>query len=200
MKKRSALSYKNITIILIFLLCACIIGSILLSVYILKNEAWDLLTLSLCTIGFTFFILTYFVFRAPSEAINYENKGYKEASKLFKGIIIALGIVCTVISFLLYFLNHDLVWIMYPIDICFLLFNGYIFSELLAESKKKAISGSFLISIDYIVVFSAIGCLIFESSITPELFIKVLQFAIFVGPVLIIVSPIIYLICLAIGG
>lgn len=187
------------TVILTALLCAFIIGSVILTAYILKNKAWDLIVLPLCTVGFTFFILTYFAFRASSDAIDYENKGYKEASKLFKGIVIALGVICTTVSFLLHFLKPSLVWIMYPIDICFLLFNGYIFAELIAESRRKASLGGFMISIDYITVFLAIGCYIFESEITPDIFIQILQFAIFVGPVLIIVSPIIYLICLIFG-
>lgn len=116
-----------------------------------------------------------------------------------------LGILCTVFSFLLCFcwsaLQKPFVAVaVYAIDGCFLFANVFCVVDGFSKTRGRRILNTLLGGVLYLSLFSALGCCFFGDRITPELFGRVLQVAVFLAPVLVILLPVYFFIAYILGG
>lgn len=121
-----------------------------------------------------------------------------------------LGIFCSVLSFLFRFYWDcfqipAVGFFVYAVDICFLFANVYILVDRFlvdqfSETKRKKLLNTMLGGLWYLSMFLFVGCYLFHDRMDSELFLKIVQIAIFLAPVLIILLPVYYLIAYIFAG
>ena len=109
------------------------------------------------------------------------------------------GIACTVLSFWLFYnkspMSEPLTAIVYLVDVAFLVANVHLAQTRLfdlSSSRKVCVLNDVVISLGYYVFFTAVFVALFETHDLQTL-LMFAKWAVFIGPVLILVSPILYL-------
>ena len=119
-------------------------------------------------------------------------------------ILIAICILSTTLSFVLYFTNDNLgkeiIIIIDVLDFILLSFNAFYLSKLIDNDKRKIVLNTILFVLGYLLLFLCIGSYIIGDKMNLEILFTIFQLALFVGPVLLLALPLIYLILLVIGG
>lgn len=125
--------------------------------------------------------------------------------KILKKILIGIGIfgvIASIFSFIYFYAcdyNFYLLVIFNILDIILLLFNVVILIIALDLESKKTVINTILLTLIYFSVFMGIGLALFEENITINNVINVFEFAVFLGPSLILLLPIYYVIGLALS-
>ena len=126
---------------------------------------------------------------------------FKENPKLF--ILLGLGIPLSIFSFVYeYGINYDNLLITYTlmsIDLILLLINMFYLSYLLNNKIGKSIVNAILLSLLYFVGIVGVIMGMAEGSEGLNLLINSIKVLVYLGPSIIILLPVIYIFCLALG-
>lgn len=126
---------------------------------------------------------------------------FKENPKLF--ILIGLGIPLSIFSFVYeYVINYDNLLITYTlmsIDLILLLINMFYLSYLLNNKIGKSIVNAILLSLLYFVGIVGVIMGMAEGSEGLNLLLNSIRVLVYLGPSIIILLPVIYIFCLALG-
>ena len=126
---------------------------------------------------------------------------FKENPKLF--ILLGLGIPLSIFSFVFeYVINYDNLLITYTlmsIDLMLLLINMFYLSYLLNNKIGKSIVNAILLSLLYFVCIVGVIMGMAEGSEGLNLLLNSIKVLVYLGPSIIILLPVIYIFCLALG-
>ena len=126
---------------------------------------------------------------------------FKENPKII--ILIIVGILLSSLSFVFeYAINYNNLIITHSImavDIILLLINFFFLSYLLNKKVGKSIANSIIFSLLFFVGITGIIMCMAEDSASLELMIGTIKVLIYLAPSIIILLPVIYLFCLALG-
>ena len=126
---------------------------------------------------------------------------FKENPKLF--ILLGLGIPLSIFSFVYeYVINYDNLLITYTlmsIDLILLLINMFYLSYLLNNKIGKSIVNAILLSLLYFVCIVGVIMGMAEESAGLNLLLNSIRVLVYLGPSIIILLPVIYIFCLALG-
>ena len=126
---------------------------------------------------------------------------FKENPKLF--ILLGLGIPLSIFSFVYeYVINYDNLLITYTlmsIDLILLLINMFYLSYLLNNKIGKSIVNAILLSLLYFVGIVGVIMGMAEGSEGLNLLLNSIRVLVYLGPSIIILLPVIYIFCLALG-
>lgn len=126
---------------------------------------------------------------------------FKENPKII--ILIIVGILLSSLSFVFeYAINYNNLIITHSImavDIILLLINFFYLSYLLNKKVGKSIVNSIIFSLLFFVGITGVIMCMAEDSANLELMIGTIKVLIYLAPSIIILLPVIYLICLALG-
>ena len=126
---------------------------------------------------------------------------FKENPKII--ILIIVGLLLSCLSFIFeYAINYDNSIISYSImvvDIILLLINFYYLSYLLSNKVGKSIVNSMIFSLLFFVGITGVIMCMAEDSASLELMLGTIKVLIYLAPSIIILLPVIYLLCLALG-
>ena len=126
---------------------------------------------------------------------------FKENPKLF--ILLGLGIPLSIFSFVYeYVINYDNLLITYSlmsIDLILLLINMFYLSYLLNNKIGKSIVNAILLSLLYFVGIVGVIMGMAEGSEGLNLLLNSIKVLVYLGPSIIILLPVIYIFCLALG-
>ena len=126
---------------------------------------------------------------------------FKENPKII--ILIIVGILLSSLSFVFeYAINYNNLIITHSImavDIIILLINFFYLSYLLNKKVGKSIANSIIFSLLFFVGITGVIMCMAEDSASLELMIGTIKVLIYLAPSIIILLPIIYLLCLALG-
>ena len=126
---------------------------------------------------------------------------FKENPKII--ILIIVGILLSSLSFVFeYAINYNNLIITHSImavDIILLLINFYYLSYLLNKKVGKSIVNSIIFSLLFFVGITGVIMCMAEDSASLELMIGTIKVLIYLAPSIIILLPVIYLLCLALG-
>ena len=126
---------------------------------------------------------------------------FKENPKLF--ILLGLGIPLSIFSFVFeYVINYDNLLITYTlmsIDLILLLINMFYLSYLLNNKIGKSIVNAILLSLLYFVCIVGVIMGMAEESAGLNLLLNSIKVLVYLGPSIIILLPVIYIFCLALG-
>lgn len=123
-----------------------------------------------------------------------EQKLYEIKSKL-----IGFGILLSAVSFLYKYLIDDKNWILTAvimlIDIAWLALNAFYLSFITNQNVRKSVVNAILGSLMYFSALSGIILVLAEESASQQLFLTTLEILVFLGPMIIVLLPIIYFLC-----
>ena len=126
---------------------------------------------------------------------------FKENPKLF--ILLGLGIPLSIFSFVYeYVINYDNLLITYTlmsIDLILLLINMFYLSYLLNNKIGKSIVNAILLSLLYFVGIVGVIMGMAEGGEGLNLLLNSIKVLVYLGPSIIILLPVIYILCLALG-
>ena len=126
---------------------------------------------------------------------------FKENPKLF--ILLGLGIPLSIFSFVYeYVINYDNLLITYTlmsIDLILLLINMFYLSYLLNNKIGKSIVNAILLSLLYFVGIVGVIMGMAEGGEGLNLLLNSIKVLVYLGPSIIILLPVIYIFCLALG-
>ena len=126
---------------------------------------------------------------------------FKENPKLI--ILIIVGILLSSVSFIFeYAINYNnsiVTHIIMIIDTILLLINIYYLSFMLNKKAGKSIINSIIFSLLFFVGITGVIMCMAEDSASLELMIGTIKVLIYLAPSIIILLPVIYLFCLALG-
>ena len=126
---------------------------------------------------------------------------FKENPKLF--ILLGLGIPLSIFSFVYeYGINYDNLLITYTlmsIDLILLLINMFYLSYLLNNKIGKSIVNAILLSLLYFVGIVGVIMGMAEGGEGLNLLLNSIKVLVYLGPSIIILLPVIYIFCLALG-
>ena len=126
---------------------------------------------------------------------------FKENPKII--ILIIVGILLSSLSFVFeYAINYNNLIITHTIitvDIILLLINFFYLSYLLNKKVGKSIINSIIFSLLFFVGITWVIMCMAEDSANLELMIGTIKVLIYLAPSIIILLPVIYLLCLALG-
>ena len=126
---------------------------------------------------------------------------FKENPKII--ILIIVGILLSSLSFVFeYAINYNNLIITHTIitvDIILLLINFFYLSYLLNKKVGKSIINSIIFSLLFFVGITGVIMCMAEDSANLELMIGTIKVLIYLAPSIIILLPVIYLLCLALG-
>lgn len=126
---------------------------------------------------------------------------FKENPKII--VLIIVGILLSSLSFVFeYAINYNNLIITHSImavDIILLLINFYYLSYLLNKKVGKSIVNSIIFSLLFFVGITGVIMCMAEDSANLELMIGTIKVLIYLAPSIIILLPVIYLLCLALG-
>ena len=126
---------------------------------------------------------------------------FKENPKII--ILIIVGILLSSLSFVFeYAINYNNLIITHSImavDIILLLINFFYLSYLLNKKVGKSIINSIIFSLLFFVGITGVIMCMAEDSANLELMIGTIKVLIYLAPSIIILLPVIYLLCLALG-
>ena len=126
---------------------------------------------------------------------------FKENPKLI--ILIIVGILLSSVSFIYeYAINYNnsiITYIIMIIDTILLLINLYYLSFMLNKKVGKSIINSIIFSLLFFVGITGVIMCMAEDSASLELMIGTIKVLIYLAPSIIILLPVIYLFCLALG-
>ena len=126
---------------------------------------------------------------------------FKENPKIINLIIV--GILLSSLSFVFeYAINYNNLIITHSImavDIILLLINFFYLSYLLNKKVGKSIINSIIFSLLFFVGITGVIMCMAEDSANLELMIGTIKVLIYLAPSIIILLPVIYLLCLALG-
>jgi hypothetical protein len=123
-------------------------------------------------------------------------------------LLMLAGIAATILSFVYpetsAHTNEGIIFAITFVDIFWLLVNAHTVSSMLTSEKENAkrldTINAFLIAVMYFCAFLMIAYTIFETDIAFEQIMETLSLAVKLGPCLLIVLPILFLIFCIIGG
>ena len=128
-------------------------------------------------------------------------KLFKERPILF--ILIGVGILFSAISFIYkYVINYDNLFLsilLMSIDIILLLINIFYLSYLSNEKIGKSVINSIIFSLLYFVGITGVILCYAEENASIVLMLDTLEVLVYLAPNIVILLPIIYLLCLALG-
>ncbi len=116
--------------------------------------------------------------------------------KIIIGIFIT-GFIASIFSFIYFYVcdyDFKILVIINIIDVILLIINVVILICLLELDSKKLVINTILTTLIYYCVFMSVGLAMFKENITINNIINVFEFAVFLGPSLIILVPIYYVI------
>ena len=126
---------------------------------------------------------------------------FKENPKII--ILIIVGILLSSLSFVFeYAINYNDLIITHSImavDIILLLINFFYLSYLLNKKVGKSIVNSIIFSLLFFVGITGVIMCMAEDSASLELMMGTIKVLIYLAPSIIILLPVIYLLCLALG-
>ena len=126
---------------------------------------------------------------------------FKENPKII--ILIIVGILLSSLSFVFeYAIKYNNLIITHSImavDIILLLINFFYLSYLLNKKVGKSIVNSIIFSLLFFVGITGVIMCMAEDSANLELMIGTIKVLIYLAPSIIILLPVIYLLCLALG-
>lgn len=126
---------------------------------------------------------------------------FKENPKII--ILIIVGILLSSLSFVFeYAINYNNLIITHSImavDIILLLINFFYLSYLLNKKVGKSIVNSIIFSLLFFVGITGVIMCMAEDSASLELMIGTIKVLIYLAPSIIILLPVIYLLCMALG-
>ena len=126
---------------------------------------------------------------------------FKENPKLI--ILIIVGILLSSVSFIFeYAINYNnsiITHIIMIIDTILLLINFFFLSYLLNKKVGKSIANSIIFSLLFFVGITGVIMCMAEDSASLELMIGTIKVLIYLAPSIIILLPVIYILCLALG-
>lgn len=126
---------------------------------------------------------------------------FKENPKLF--ILLGLGIPLSIFSFVYeYVIDYDNLLITYTlmsIDLILLLINMFYLSYLLNNKIGKSIVNAILLSLLYFVGIVGVIMGMAEGNEGLNLLLNSIRVLVYLGPSIIILLPVIYIFCLALG-
>ena len=126
---------------------------------------------------------------------------FKENPKLI--ILIIVGILLSSVSFIFeYAINYNnsiITHIIMITDTILLLINIYYLSFMLNKNVGKSIINSIIFSLLFFVGITGVIMCMAEDSASLELMIGTIKVLIYLAPSIIILLPVIYLFCLALG-
>ena len=126
---------------------------------------------------------------------------FKENPKII--ILIIVGILLSSLSFVFeYAINYNNLIITHSImavDIILLLINFFYLSYLLNKKVGKSIVNSIIFSLLFFVGITGVIMCMAEDSASLELMIGTIKVLMYLAPSIIILLPVIYLLCLALG-
>lgn len=126
---------------------------------------------------------------------------FKENPKII--ILLIVGILLSSLSFVFeYAINYNNSIITHSImavDIILLLINFFYLSYLLNKKVGKSIVNSIIFSLLFFVGITGVIMCMAEDSANLELMIGTIKVLIYLAPSIIILLPVIYLLCLALG-
>ena len=126
---------------------------------------------------------------------------FKENPKII--ILIIVGILLSSLSFVFeYAINYNNSIITHSImavDIILLLINFFYLSYLLNKKVGKSIVNSIIFSLLFFVGITGVIMCMAEDSASLELMMGTIKVLIYLAPSIIILLPVIYLLCLALG-
>lgn len=113
--------------------------------------------------------------------------------------LIGIGILLSSVSFLYKYLIDDKNWILTAfimlIDIAWLALNAFYLSFITNQNVRKSVFNTILGSLMYFSGLSGIVLTLAEESASRQLFLTTLEILVFLGPMIIILLPIIYFLC-----
>lgn len=128
-------------------------------------------------------------------------KLFKERPILF--ILIGVGILFSAISFIYkYAINYDNLFLsilLMSIDVILLLINIFYLSYLANEKIGKSVINSIIFSLLYFVGIAGVILCYAEENASIVLMLDTLEVLVYLAPNIVILLPIIYLLCLALG-
>jgi len=116
--------------------------------------------------------------------------------KIIIGIFIT-GFIASIFSFIYFYVcdyDFKILVIINIIDVILLIINVVILICLLELDSKKLVINTILTTLIYYCIFMSVGLAMFKENITINNIINVFEFAVFLGPSLIILVPIYYVI------
>ena len=116
--------------------------------------------------------------------------------KIIIGIFIT-GFIASIFSFIYFYLcdyNFKILVIINIIDVILLIINVVILICLLELDSKKLVINTILTTLVYYCLFMSVGLAMYKENIIINSIINVFEFAVFLGPSLIILVPIYYVI------
>ena len=126
---------------------------------------------------------------------------FKENPKLF--ILLGLGIPLSIFSFVYeYAIDTDIIFITYvliAVDVLLLLINMFYLSYLLNNKIGKSIVNAILLSLLYFVCIVGVIMGMAEESAGLNLLLNSIRVLVYLGPSIIILLPVIYILCLVLG-
>lgn len=126
---------------------------------------------------------------------------FKENPKLY--ILLVLGVILSIFSFVYeYAINTDITFITYvliAVDVLMLLINMFYLSYLLNKKIGKSIVNAILLSLLYFVCIVGVIMGMAEESVGLNLLLNSIRVLVYLGPSIIILLPVIYIFCLALG-
>lgn len=126
---------------------------------------------------------------------------FKENPKII--ILIIVGVLLSSLSFVFeYAINYNNSIITHSImavDIILLLINFFYLSYLLNKKVGKSMVNSIIFSLLFFVGITGVIMCMAEDSASLELMIGTIKVLIYLAPSIIILLPVIYLLCLALG-
>ena len=126
---------------------------------------------------------------------------FKENPKLY--ILLVLGVILSIFSFVYeYAIDTDIIFITYVlivVDVLLLLINMFYLSYLLNNKVGKSIVNAILLSLLYFVCIVGVIMGMAEESAGLNLLLNSIRVLVYLGPSIIILLPIIYIFCLALG-
>ncbi len=126
---------------------------------------------------------------------------FKENPKII--ILIIIGLLLSLLSFIFeYAINYDnsiITHTIMTVDIILLLINFFYLSYLLNKKVGKSIVNSIIFSLIFFVGITGVIMCMAEDSASLELMIGTIKVLIYLAPSIIILLPVIYLLCLALG-
>lgn len=126
---------------------------------------------------------------------------FKENPKII--ILIIVGVLLSSLSFVFeYAINYNnsiITHSIMAIDIILLLINFFFLSYLLNKKVGKSMVNSIIFSLLFFVGITGVIMCMAEDSASLELMIGTIKVLIYLAPSIIILLPIIYLLCLALG-
>lgn len=127
---------------------------------------------------------------------------FKDYPKII--ILIIIGILVTTFSFIYeYAINYNDNFIRYTllsIDIILLLINMFYLSYILNNKVGKSLANSMIFSLIYLIGITGLIMCLLEDSASLLFLTGSLKILIYLAPSIIVLLPIIYIVCLILGG